>query len=229
MKKTLTILTILAVMLVAMMGSVFAASATVEPASTTKITAGQQIKVTVNSGEGKGVQYNFAYDSAKFTFKEQETRDANPAITAINTQTEGKLVVVALSTTQTLIFTAKVDVEVPAGEEAVTFPFTATDIHVAGTTERPTAEATLTVNPVPVEPTEEPSNDPTQKPGTTTPAGDNKGETDNKGTSTEGEEKIGTNGEAIKKLPQTGAPLYIGAIALVVVAGAVLAVRKIRK
>ncbi len=206
MKKSLTILTILAIMLVAMTSSVFAATATVDPASTQKITAGQQVKVTVNSGEGRGVSYDFAYDASKFTYDEA-TEKNDTTIQSVNSEKAGELTVVALSTTQTLIFTAKEDIEIPAGGEALTFAFKATNIHVSGTTERPEATATLTVNPAGSPTPTDPTKDPAEE------------------EQIESETLVDKNGNPINGLPNAGTPIFVGAIALIVVAGAVLVIK----
>ena len=223
MKKTLTILTVLAVMLVAMMGSVFAAEVNATP---TQVKAGDTVTVTVHSDTPcYGVQFNMTYDSTRFEY------DGNTAGAVVSAE-GGDLICsysnVATSTNDvSLTFKVLTDAPVGTGDFTISgTEFTDTNGDVTG---EAVTKPSVSVEVVASTPATEEPTDPEVKPGSTTQAGDNKGSTDNKGTSTEGEEKIGTNGEAIKKLPQTGAPLYIGVIALVVVAGAVVAVRKIRK
>ena len=223
MKKTLTILTLLAVMLVAMMSSVNAASVSATPA---QVEQGKGTEVIVKVSVDQkclGVQFDMEYDTTRFEYVGvQDGAFAKPVDGKFTYSYAG-----GATNEVTVTFKALTDAPVGAGDFTISnTEFTDTKGDVTG---EAVTKPTATVEIVAPTPATEAPTDPEAKPGSTTQTGDNKGSTDNKGTSTEGEEKIGTNGEAIKKLPQTGAPLYIGAIALVVVAGAVLAVRKIRK
>ena len=95
------------------------------------------------------------------------------------------------------------------------------------------------------EPTQDPTKDPVQDPSTENPEA-NKPATDNKNdnqSSEEGKDNnnnnnnnndngsklVDENGKEIKEIPQTGAPIIAGGIAVILVAGIVLVVRKIRK
>ena len=64
---------------------------------------------------------------------------------------------------------------------------------------------------------------------TTEPSGSESEATDTETSSTDDSTIVGTDGNVITKIPQTGAPVYLGVIALVAIAGSVLVVRKIRK
>ena len=234
MKKTLTILTILVIALVAMVGSVNAASVDVNPSSTQKIAKDQTVSVTLTVAQCQGAQFKIHYDSSKFTY---DAAHEDPNVLAANPNVPNEVFVSAMNlkglTTVTLNFIAKENIEVPAGQKAQTYNFNATDIKLskAEGEEGTSAPGSLTVNPAtPTTPGGE------EKPGTqggstsgSTSGSTQKGDKETAGKETAGGQKVGTNGEVINKLPQTGAPLYIGAGVAVALAGAVLVIRKIRK
>ena len=230
MKKTLTILTILAIALVAMVGSVNAASVAVNPSATQKIAKDQTVSVTLTVAQCQGAQFKIHYDSSKFTY---DAAHEDPNILAANANVTNEVFVSAMNlkglTTVTLNFIAKENIEVPAGQKAQTYNFNATDIKLskAEGEEGTSAPGSLTVNPAtPTTPGGE------EKPGTqggSTTGSTQKGDKETAGKETAGGQKVGTNGEVINKLPQTGAPLYMGAGIAVALVGAVLIIRKIRK
>lgn len=232
MKKTLTILVILAITLIAMIGNVNATTTmSVNPSEVEEIKAGETVTLTIDAGEGKGVQYVVSYDKDKFTYDDTTTRKNNQTIMATNSDYKGtgNIFVSALSTKQTLTFTAKVDI--PAAEAEQIFKFNATDILVNEAENTETAEATLTVKKVDpvIQPEEQGNQGNAANPGNTDNGSDTNKESDGGNSDSTTDEKVGTNGKVIKKLPQTGMPVYVGTIALVVIAGVVLAVKKIRK
>ncbi len=217
MKKTILGLAVLLIALVVMMGSVNAASMT---KSANEVKKGEEVTVTVkldNSGEAVHVDLN--YDTSKFEFVKADGEDQ------VNYNESNGTVYTSYASSKAVsevnfVFKAKDTVTEGAN-------FTATNVKVDGTTE-PDATATIAI----VEPTTEPTNptDPTpaDPSDTKTPADPSNTDTnkDNSDDTKEGNEVVGKDGKVITRLPQTGAPIFAGIIALVVVAGAVLVARK---
>ena len=227
MKKTILGILMIAILAIAMMaGNVNAASVVVDPATTSKITAGQQVKVTVTA-DGRGASYQVAYDTSKFTFELDETKK-DTSITSINTDYHGtgNLYVVALSTTQTLIFTAKEDIDTNT-----TLPFTIKDLSSVGADDVASMQTTVTVTPA--------SPTPTPEGGEGSEEGEDSGEGSEEGEGASSETEKGSdskgkyvdeNGKEITEIPQAGTTYFVGAaIVLVALLSGALAVRKIRK
>ena len=216
MKKSLTILTIAVLAILTFTSSVFAATATVDPASTQKITAGQQVKVTVTA-DGRGADFKIAYDSSKFTLDEDASKAASPAITTINPNYKGtgKIMVVSTSNTNTIVFTAKEDMEVPAGEEAKAYSFTIEELHSVGADDVASTQATTTVTP---------STTPSGSGSEGNVPGDGNGENGGSGVS-KNETPVDKKGNPITEITNAGTPVFAGAIALIAISGAVLVIR----
>ena len=68
MKKTLAILAIVVVALVAMMSSVNAATVNVQPTNVQKISKGETVTVTVNTVPAQGFQFSMKYDASSFEY-----------------------------------------------------------------------------------------------------------------------------------------------------------------
>ena len=222
MKKIITSLTILVVALMAMVSSVNAASVVVSPATQSKITAGQQVKVTVTA-DGQGAQYKVAYDTSKFTFEYDETKK-DATITSINPDYRGtgELYVVALSTTQTLIFTAKEDITTSAE-----LPFTIKELVSVGADNVDSMAATVTVTPA--SPTPTPEGGEGSGTGSEGKKEDETGSETENGSDSKGK-YIDDNGNEITEIAQAGTTYFVGAaIVLVALVSGALVVRKIRK
>ncbi len=220
MKKIITSLTILVVALMTMVGSVNAASVVVSPATSSKITAGQQVKVTVTAG-GEGAKYKVAYDTSKFTFELDETKK-DKTITSINPnyRETGELYVVALSTTQTLIFTAKVDITTSS-----TLPFTIKELTSVGADNIDSMQTTVTVTPASPTPTPEGG----EGSGTSSEEGEESSSEADNDSDSKGK-YIDDNGNEITEIAQAGTTYFVGAaIVLVALVSGALVIRKIRK
>lgn len=217
MKKTLTILTIIAIALVAMMSSVNAATFTASPAETTKLSAGDTVTVTLGTTGASGIQFDLAYP-AGFEYVKAE----GASICEVNTDTAGQLTVLNFGSDKVVI-TFKATQEMTADKEALVKEFTVSNYQASDVEETTTSGvAKVTINPV-ANPDPSPSGDPDPKPSPSEVP------SPSPSSETEGDGVEGTNGDELNELPKTGAPVYVGAIAVIVLAGAVLVVRKIRK
>ena len=226
MKKTLTILTIIAIALVAMMSSVNAATVSASPAETTKLSVGDTVTVTIGTEGAEGLQFDLAYP-AGFEYVK-----ATASATCDVRQDAGSLGIATFANSVTVTF--KATEEMVAGEENLVKEFVVSNYKASGTDDRAGATATVTIKAEEPAPSEEPSPSPSGNPGEGSgegsgenPTGDKTSPSPSSKTDEDGVE--GTNGEELNELPKTGAPIYIGAIAVIVLAGAVLVVRKIRK
>lgn len=220
MKKTLTILAIVVVALVAMMSSVNAATVNVQPNNVQKVNEGETVKVTVKVAPCNGFSCYLKYDPAVFQF---ESADC-----AVNSKTAGTVRIAVLDITATnKAETATITFKALKTIDA-TQSFSVTDIDRDGT---PDANTTGELTIVKVEPSTEPSPAPGGETTTPTePSNPTNSETKTETTTTSAEnQKVGTDGKVINKLPQTGAPVYIIAITLVTLAGAALVIKKVRK
>ena len=226
MKKIITSLTILVVALMVMVGSVNATTVGVEPENTQKITAGQQVKLTVTA-DGRGEDFKVKYDTTKFALDETETRKVSPSITTINPNYDGQgqIMVISLANTNTVVFTAKEDMEVPAEDPAKAFNFDITEIHSVGVDTVPSLQATVTVTPA----TEITGGNEGEGSGSGTAS--EEGEGSNSETGNDSDEKyIDDNGNEITEITQAGNTYFVGvAIALVALVSGALAVKKIKK
>lgn len=219
MKKTILGIAILAIVLITMMGSVNAASIT---ASSPSVEEEGKVTVTVNMDATSAVQFELPYNNQKFEFLGASAGDLGNDVGVAN----GGVVKVAAfatngtATTKTVTLTFKA--LAPTEGEGATF--TVNDL----ITESGEAIANPTVTVKVIEKATDKPDTPVDPSEPETPSTDE----GNKGTTTtnsqKAEEKVGTNGKVIKKLPQTGTPVFIGVIAFVIIAGAVLVVKKVK-
>ena len=221
MKKTLTILTIIAIALVAMMSSVNAATVTASPAETTKLSVGDTVTVTVGTEGASGLQFDLAYPAGF------EYVNATASAPCDVRQDAGSLGIATFASSVTVTF--KATEEMVAGEENLVKEFVVSNYKAVDTDDRAGATATVTIkvaDPEPSTPTN-PGEGSTGSEGSQLGSeGSQPGSDNNSGTQGGVE---GTNGDELNELPKTGAPVYIGTIAVIALAGAVLVVRKIRK
>ncbi len=214
MKKSLTILTIAILAIVAFASCVNAASV---QASTTNVNVGDTVTVTVKTDKQfEGTSFTLTFDASKFEYQSASCVDANGATLNFENNTskaaEGEVFIQAYSgslTSDTVVVTFKA---LAATEGA---SFDVKNLILSGTD----AEE-LTNNPVTIAV----ATDNGGQQGGNTEGQGNQGE--GTGTSTQGSETpVDKNGNPIKGLPNAGTPIFVGAIALIVVAGAVLVIR----
>ena len=232
MKKILTILAIVVVALVAMMSSVNAATVNVEPAKTKQVKEGDIITVTVNTVPAQGFQFVMNYDNSIFEYQPNEGagefvnyKDEPGVLTVLKNAAPAK------TSSITFKFKAlkKLELVTDDASKMISYPFSVSDLQVsrADKEEATSANGNLVITAT------------TAGGETTSPSGStNKpqgGETtktpteSDKKTKTSGDVKIGTNGKPIEKLPQTGAPIYMGAGVAIALVVAAVAIKKIRK
>lgn len=216
MKRTILGVAILAMVLIMMMGSVNAANVT---ANNTEVKKGDMVAVSVNTeNAAMAIEFELKYDATKFEYIGASAGAlGTPSVTD-----EGGVITLAIAASDGRSTTQSVTLNFKAKETTEGVPFTVSNL-ITDKNEA-VANSTATVKVVeekPVTP-EEPTN-PTQP---TTPDENKGGEETTTNNSQNANEKIGTNGEVIKKLPQTGTPVFIGVAAIIVVAGMALVVRK---
>ncbi len=199
MKKSLTILTILAIMLVAMVGSVSAASMS---ASNTKVNAGDTVTVTVTFDKAiRALEMDLTYDTSLFKYESASLGDLGGT-----PKDNGGTIHIAKfgqdgASTQTVTYTFKALTTAGIGSFAVNADTLVTDIN-------DTAPAATSVEVV----VSTPDSDPTPDPDPT------KNETKN-------ETPVDKKGNPITEITKAGTPVFAGAIALIIVAGAVLVIK----
>lgn len=203
MKKTILVTILVAVMLLAAIGSVNAASVT---ANKTTIKAGETVQITVKPSEARdGVQFDVSYNADELQYVGTEKPTGMEVMDEVSNGT-GRVMVYSMNgtTTEAVVMTFKALKDVESTEVKVTgFVSGAEEVEEAG-------KVTLKVEKV--EDQKDPE-DPTnpEKPGNT--------EKPSKPTD--------INGKPITEHPQTGTPIYVVAIATIIIAaGAILAVRK---
>lgn len=217
MKKTIVGVAILAIALIVMMGSVNAASVAVDKAEVKK---GDIVTVHINvDKQVNGIQFNVSYNASKFEYIGANTGD----LAAEENATRGLVKIVASSGSKTsniatLQFKALEDTE---GEDFVVSNFKAEGEALNNSSV--TVKVSTGVEEQPTTPGNK-----EEKPADTitTPKTDAKQTTGTATQTQKASEKVGTNGKVITKLPQTGTPIFIGVAILIVVAGAVLVVKK---
>ena len=216
MKKTILGIAILAIVLIMMMGSVNAASLT---ASSEKVSKGEMVTVTVNMEPSRATEVNLKYDANVFEYVSSSAAmvtDENGSLIATYLTADG------VSTISQMSFTFKAK----ENSEGANFAVTGFTTDVTGDTVGNDVTVVVADAEQPVEPT-----NPQQPVNPEQPSNGSNNEENGNGTTTTTEENaiVGTDGKVITKLPQTGTPVFVGAIALIVVAGAALVVRKINK
>lgn len=203
MKKTILVAILVAVMLIATIGSVNAANVT---ADKTTVKAGETVKVTVKPSAARdGVQFDVTYNATELQYVKTNTPAGMNLMDEVSGGT-GTVMVYSMDGTTTdsvvMEFKALKDVE-------------ATEIKVTGfvSGEENVAEAGKVT--LKVEKVDDPT-DPTNPDKPTDPT-----------KPTNPDKPTDINGKPITEHPQTGAPVYVAVVAVMVIAaGAVLAVRK---
>ena len=221
MKKTFTILTILALVLVAMLGSSVNA-ATFEASEDTEV--GGNVSVTIRIPASGSLDSRVHYDTSLLTYTGCEFDNASNLNADAIDKGEGLIIISAFAkgdgtatfTYATLNFTAKA-----AGVAKFTIE--------EGSFDTNTHDEELENYEVSVNITEPVTEDP----GTTDPQPEDPDKTEPEPTTPETPEKpngpVGTDGKPIDALPNTGSPLFIIAGAVIALAVVALVVKKIRK
>lgn len=213
MKKTVFKTTILAIILVAaILGTTVNAGNVTAPET---VKAGEEVTVSINVNTAiENADITMEYDASKLTYK--GTNAGANMLVQVNADEAGKLIIAVAggdNTTKTIsvTFTSNRDFTGDAGVKVTSFEAN-TNETLANTQVTIKAEEIKIPDDdkKPGEDEKDPSKDPDKKPTKpTTPTG--------------------TDGKPITKLPQTGTPVFIGAIALVVATlGAIVLVKRAR-
>ena len=221
MKKTILGILIIAMVVVAMMiGNVNAANLAVNNAEVKK---GDVVTVSVNTEEtSQAVEFVLNYDATKFEYV-ADSATSTLGAPIVNASEAG---IIRLVVTDPIKTTNAVTLQFKAIEDTEGAVFTASNFSTDKDEELTTTTATVKVVTETATEPENPGEETPTEP--TTPATDNnEGTTTNNNTNAD--EKVGTNGQVITKLPQTGTPMFIGAAVVIALAGVVLVVRKNRK
>ena len=221
MKKTILGILIIAMVVVAMMiGNVNAANLAVNK---TKKKKGDVVTVSVNTEEtSQAVEFVLNYDATKFEYV-ADSATSTLGAPIVNASEAG---IIRLIVTDPIKTTNAVTLQFKAIEDTEGAVFTASNFSTDKDEELTTTTATVKVVTETATEPENPGEETPTEP--TTPATDNnEGTTTNNNTSAD--EKVGTNGQVITKLPQTGTPVFIGVVAVIALAGITLVVRKVRK
>lgn len=207
MKKSLLKTTILAIILVAaILGTTVNAGSVTAPET---VKAGEEVTVNINVETAiENADVTMEYDASKLTYK--GTSAGANMLVQVNADEAGKLIIAVAggdNTTKTVsvTFTANKDFTGDAGVKVTSFE---------ANTNETLANTSVTVKAA--EETKDPSKDPNKDP---VKDPDKKPEKPTNPT--------GTDGKPITKLPQTGTPVFVGAIALVVATlGAIVLVKR---
>ncbi len=221
MKKTILGILIIAMVVVAMMiGNVNAANLAVNNAEVKK---GDVVTVSVNTEEtSQAVEFVLNYDATKFEYV-ADSATSTLGAPIVNASEAG---IIRLVVTDPIKTTNAVTLQFKAIEDTEGAVFTASNFSTDKDEELTTTTATVKVVTETATEPENPGEETPTEP--TTPATDNnEGTTTNNNTNAD--EKVGTNGQVITKLPQTGTPVFIGVVAVIALAGITLVVRKVRK
>ena len=221
MKKTILGILIIAMVVVAMMiGNVNAANLAVNNAEVKK---GDVVTVSVNTEEAsQAVEFVLNYDATKFEYV-ADSATSTLGAPIVNASEAG---IIRLVVTDPIKTTNAVTLQFKAIEDTEGAVFTASNFSTDKDEELTTTTATVKVVTETATEPENPGEETPTEP--TTPATDNnEGTTTNNNTNAD--EKVGTNGQVITKLPQTGTPVFIGVVAVIALAGITLVVRKVRK
>ncbi len=219
MKKSLTILTIAILAIVAFTSCVSAAEVKVQPETTQKITKGDVVEVTVNTVPGQGIGFFMDYDKTNFKCVSESTDTMIVTVGPASRPDSVKVASFKLSGTMssvTLKFEALNDIVVPAGEQNKVLSFDVVDLEVSEATQAEATEATGTLTVT------------ATTPGSTEGEGTGSGNTGagNGGSgSSESEVPVNKKGETITEIDNAGTPVFAGVIALIVIAGAVLVIK----
>lgn len=211
MKKTIITIAILATMVVALFATTVNA-ASIKAEGTIKEGTTGTVTVTIKTNEKvNGAVFKLNYDAEKFDYVKDSENGGTLPVVATDTGSYVKVVAVdalgKAEPTDTLTFQFTAKNTLKEGDKA---DFTITETEFDPEEDVTVDTATITVAKADTTKPTEPTNptDPTNPSKPTTPDKD-------------------TNGKPIEgDLPQAGVPMFVGAIALIVVAGAVLVVRK---
>lgn len=223
MKKTIVGVAILMIAVIAMMGSVHAASTTI---SNTEIKKGDTVTVTVKTdADVYGIQFNLAYHTKYFKYKGAEAKPLDVVDNDTQNGEEGLIKVLASSGNNegshvTLTFEALEDTA------NVVKDFVVSNFKAGGETlsnDTVSVKVDKTETQKPTTPEQNNNNQPNKETDKTQASGEA-----TKQTTQKAGEKIGTNGKVITKLPQTGTPIFMGVVALFVVGSVVFIVKKIK-
>lgn len=222
MKKTIIGVAILAIALILMMtGSVNAASLT---ANNAEVKKGETVTVTINTEEeAQAVEFVLKYDATKFEYIDGSATTTLGTPT-INATEKGVIRFVATNPTET---TNKVDLQFKALETTEEAVFTASNFLTDVETEelQNTTVAVKVVEETPVTP-QEPTDPETPGEDVKDPTDTEKDDQTTNTTQDNADEKVGTDGKVIEKLPQTGTSIFTVVGAILAVAGIVFVVRK---
>ena len=221
MKKSILGIVIIAMVVIAMMvGNVNAANLAVNNAEVKK---GDVVTVSVNTEEtSQAVEFVLNYDATKFEYV-ADSATSTLGAPIVNASEAG---IIRLVVTDPIKTTNAVTLQFKAIEDTEGAVFTASNFSTDKDEELTTTTATVKVVTETATEPENPGEETPTEP--TTPATDNnEGTTTNNNTNAD--EKVGTNGQVITKLPQTGTPVFIGVVAVIALAGITLVVRKVRK
>ena len=221
MKKSILGIVIIAMVVVAIMiGNVNAANLAVNNAEVKK---GDVVTVSVNTEEtSQAVEFVLNYDATKFEYV-ADSATSTLGAPIVNASEAG---IIRLVVTDPIKTTNAVTLQFKAIEDTEGAVFTASNFSTDKDEELTTTTATVKVVTETATEPENPGEETPTEP--TTPATDNnEGTTTNNNTNAD--EKVGTNGQVITKLPQTGTPVFIGVVAVIALAGITLVVRKVRK
>ena len=225
MKKTIIGVAILAIALILMMtGSVNAASLT---ANNAEVKKGETVTVTINTEEeAQAVEFVLKYDATKFEYivGSATTTLGEPTI---NAKEKGIIRFVATNPTKT---TNKVDLQFKALETTEEAVFTAsnflTDVETEELQNTTVAVKVVEETPVTPEGPQEPTDPETPGEDVKDPTDTEKDDQTTNTTQDNADEKVGTDGKVIEKLPQTGTSIFTVVGAILAVAGIVFVVRK---
>ena len=203
-----------------MIGNVNAANLAVNNAEVKK---GDVVTVSVNTEEtSQAVEFVLNYDATKFEYV-ADSATSTLGAPIVNASEAG---IIRLVVTDPIKTTNAVTLQFKAIEDTEGAVFTASNFSTDKDEELTTTTATVKVVTETATEPENPGEETPTEP--TTPATDNnEGTTTNNNTNAD--EKVGTNGQVITKLPQTGTPVFIGVVAVIALAGITLVVRKVRK
>lgn len=229
MKKSILGIAIIATMLVALLGTVVNAATLT---ATKEAKKGDTVEVTITTDSAvKSTSFGLTFDNQKFKLAENpvNTTLAGPVVNTV-----GNTVYVSVADanadhatkTITVKFEVIADVEKPTEEDFVISDYANNlDEELKATSVKTTlvkAEEDDNKN------NEEQGNNTTEEPGNNEEKPSNNEEKPSNNTQNGNNTSNGSEKNDKEKLPQMGAPLFVGAIALIVVAGAVLVIRKVK-
>lgn len=212
MKKVMIGIAILAMVLIIMMGSVNAASLTT---SGEKVSKGETVTITVNMEPSRATEVNLKYDANIFEY-------VSSSDSIMVTDKGGEIIATYLtpdgtSTISQMSFTFKAK----ENSEGANFEVTGFTTDVKGDTVNNNVTVVVADKEVPVDPDQPTNPDQPVNPDQPSDNGDKVTTTE-----TNDNEIVGTDGKVITKLPQTGAPIFVGIVAIIAVGVIALVVKK---